>query len=133
LPPPNAWVQKLWIWAVACRVGRGVGRYCDPFLTYHGGRCSVLPRLAYLALCRSIRLLALFAVAMPPGIWRSSSCVTNSPEEPHDRSELSFAANDRARRTDRLGHTASSLDTQILRPAARCVVGGAAGCVRQRN
>jgi putative transposase len=54
-------VQKLWIWAVACRIGRGVGRYCDPSLTYRGGRSSVLPRLAYLALCRSIRLLALFA------------------------------------------------------------------------
>ena len=39
-------------------------------------------------------------------------------EELHDRSELAFAANDRACKTDRLGHTASPLDTQILRRAA---------------
>jgi hypothetical protein len=54
-------------------------------------------------------------------------------EELRDRSELAFAADDRACRTDRLGHTASPLDTQILRPAARCVEGGVAGQAAERS
>jgi putative transposase len=38
-----------------------VGRYCDPFLTYRGGRSSIAAQTRLLTLCRSIRLLALLS------------------------------------------------------------------------
>src|SRR5215208_3774826 len=49
------------MWSVACGFGRrGVGTVTLPS-SRCGGRSQVLPKLAYLTLCRSIQLLAMLA------------------------------------------------------------------------
>jgi len=63
--------------------------------------------------------MVVFPMPASPSMTSAHASHRHEVEELHGRSELAFAANDRACTTDRLGHTASPLDTQILRRALR--------------